>query len=77
MNRAQFKDPVSHICLAGSLGLLHRFEPFYCDDKYFVTEFSEHPTNKKKQQKQIKLLCINLKLNLSRYITVSTRHPGL
>ena len=39
MNWSQFKDPVSHMCLAGSILVSNvgggRFEPFYCYDKYF------------------------------------------
>ena len=48
MNWAQFKDPVSHMCLAGSLvsytrgGWVVGLSPFYCNDTYFVTEFSEN-----------------------------------
>ena len=45
---AQFKVPISHMCLtAVAFCLWHkrwlgcRFEPFYCNDKYFVTEFTE------------------------------------
>ena len=55
MNWAQLKDPVYHMCLAGTVvacwsltqGVpgLHRQEPFYCNDKYFFTEFSELSEN--------------------------------
>ena len=44
MNWVQFKDPISHMCLAGTGSILlsytrgDRFEPFYCNDKNFVTE---------------------------------------
>ena len=47
MNWAQFKDPVSHMCLAGTVVAIWSLtqevagsSPFY--DKYFVTEFSEN-----------------------------------
>ena len=55
MNWAQFEDPVSHMCLACAVvacwSLLHnrwlsgKFEPFYCNDKFFDTEFSEFSEN--------------------------------
>ena len=52
MNWAQFKDPVSHLCLCwccGSILVSHtrrgRFKPFYCNDNYFVTELSEFSEN--------------------------------
>ena len=50
MNWAEFKKPLSHVCLAGAVvgSILGsntrdgRFKPFYCNNKlYFVTEFSE------------------------------------
>ena len=42
MNWAQFKDTVSHMCLARTVvASLYtgggRFEPFYCNDKYFLS----------------------------------------
>ena len=55
-NWAQFKDSVSHMCLAGAVvaswsltqevGLGGRFKPFYCNDKYFfANEFSKFIEN--------------------------------
>ena len=39
MNWAQFKHPVSHMCLAGTVVASYkrggRYEPFYFNDKYF------------------------------------------
>ena len=55
MSQAQFKDPVSHMCLAGTVvaswslteevAEWQGLEPFQCNDKYFVTEFSEFSEN--------------------------------
>ena len=50
MNWVQFKDPVSHMCWhCGSILVSYtrggKFEPFYCNDKYFVTEFSKFNEN--------------------------------
>ena len=42
MNWDKFKDPISHMCLAGVGGSIPvsytrggKFKPFYCNDKYF------------------------------------------
>ena len=55
MNWAEFKDPVSRICLGGTVvtswSLTHkrwmggRLEPFYYNGKYFFTEFNEFSEN--------------------------------
>ena len=45
----QFKYPISYMCVSGAVvaswSLMQEaggLEPFYCNDKYFVTEFSEN-----------------------------------
>ena len=52
MNWVQIKVPVSHMCLAGTVVACWQevagwqgLEPFCCNDKYFVTEFSEFSEN--------------------------------
>ena len=37
MNWTQFKDPVSHMCLAGTV-VEFWFQPFYSNDKYLASE---------------------------------------
>ena len=45
MNWAQFKDPVSHMCVAGAVGAFWSqvagLSPFTVMTNIFVTEFSE------------------------------------
>ena len=57
-NLAQFKDPVFHMCLAGIMvasqsltqELVGLSPLFTCNDKYFVSEFSEVNENLGKTQ---------------------------
>ena len=59
MNWVQFKDPVYHMCLTGTLVAcwsltqyvagFQGFEPLYCIDKYSITEFSEFSENIKEK----------------------------
>ena len=45
-NQGNFKDPVFYMCLAGAaVTRCDRLEPFYCNDKYLVTEFREISEN--------------------------------